>query len=297
MTTGTGVAFHYRGATYRQKTDHLGRAIYRNYPDIWHLHAVYHLILVCEGRHYLDLEKETLLLRKNTLLLLNPMVRHRFRHMGTETFEHAAILWRMVNVSGHSCRVPLPVFAGLAGAAPPLQMVGLTPPDAARFRNQVQDLSVMFRSDPETGGWELPLFHLWYSALGYFRREAPLSGEDFWCGAIDQEISIHIHEPDFSVKRLAVLLGRHPNYLSGVYRRRRGYSISDALVHCRMEHAACLLTDTDSPIGEIAEQCGYRQCGWFARKFRECFEVTPLQYRRLNSRTYNTINHRTDADQ
>ena len=60
MTTGTGVAFHYRGATYRQKTDHLGRAIYRNYPDIWHLHAVYHLILVCEGRHYLDLEKETL---------------------------------------------------------------------------------------------------------------------------------------------------------------------------------------------------------------------------------------------
>lgn len=67
------------------------------------------------------------------------------------------------------------------------------------------------------------------------------------------------------------------NYFRGVY----GKNISDYLRDLRMSIAQKLLVETNMSISEIALQIGYTKQGRFAEIFRKNFQMTPLDYRRM----------------
>lgn len=67
------------------------------------------------------------------------------------------------------------------------------------------------------------------------------------------------------------------NYFRGVY----GQNISSYLQEVRMNAAAKMLAETQSPISEISEQVGYTNQGKFAAVFKRQFELTPFEYRRI----------------
>jgi AraC-like DNA-binding protein len=53
----------------------------------------------------------------------------------------------------------------------------------------------------------------------------------------------------------------------------------------RMREARRLLADTDLTVAEIARRVGYRDAGYFVRRFRTAHGVPPVAWRRAGRRT------------
>ena len=52
------------------------------------------------------------------------------------------------------------------------------------------------------------------------------------------------------------------------------------LIQYRLKCAAELLTATEKQVSAIAEETGFGSTGYFCRKFRELFMLSPTEYRR-----------------
>ena len=53
---------------------------------------------------------------------------------------------------------------------------------------------------------------------------------------------------------------------------------------CRLKHASVLLTATETPIVDIANECGYFDSSHFIRHFTRKYGTTPIEYRRSHLR-------------
>lgn len=72
--------------------------------------------------------------------------------------------------------------------------------------------------------------------------------------------------------------------ISRMFRRYTGKSIQETLKEIRMSAAEALLYHTDYEVGEISELVGYRDVSFFIKTFRKEKGMTPLQYRKRNTR-------------
>ena len=62
-----------------------------------------------------------------------------------------------------------------------------------------------------------------------------------------------------------------------------GYSASVYILQLRLQKACKLLSETNTPIGEVSLACGFDDMSYFSRVFRQNFEVTPSVYRQQHS--------------
>jgi AraC family transcriptional regulator, transcriptional activator of pobA len=62
--------------------------------------------------------------------------------------------------------------------------------------------------------------------------------------------------------------------------RRTGRTVQQWITERRMREARRLLADTDLTVTEIAPRVGYREAGYFVRRFRTAHGVTPGAWRR-----------------
>lgn len=97
---------------------------------------------------------------------------------------------------------------------------------------------------------------------------------------IAQYIETH-HNEKLSLKRMGHEFHMSPKYFSIYFQKHFNRNFSDHLTTIRIEHARKLLTETDSDMELIAHQVGFSGNSYFIRVFRECFGMTPGQYRRL----------------
>lgn len=84
---------------------------------------------------------------------------------------------------------------------------------------------------------------------------------------------------DASVAAAAALVGLSPNYLSGLFSRRMGRTISEHLVHLRIEEAARLLGQGGLSVAEAAHAVGYADLRFFAKKFKLVTGLHPSDYK------------------
>jgi AraC-like DNA-binding protein len=70
-----------------------------------------------------------------------------------------------------------------------------------------------------------------------------------------------------------------PNYLAHLIKKETGRTFVDLVTERRMEKARELLAHTDRRIGEIARATGFEDEAYFARRFRQCYAVSPRQFR------------------
>ena len=75
-----------------------------------------------------------------------------------------------------------------------------------------------------------------------------------------------------------------PNYLSRVFRREAGVTLTAQIHHARLEHARLLLAAGDRSISEIAYLVGYQNYRDFYRNFVKYERASPRQARRSMSR-------------
>ena len=68
-------------------------------------------------------------------------------------------------------------------------------------------------------------------------------------------------------------------YLSTLFRRECGCTLTEYVNRRRIDRALALLRDSDQRIQEIAEACGFSDVNYFICLFKRQTGVTPGQYR------------------
>jgi two-component system response regulator YesN len=84
---------------------------------------------------------------------------------------------------------------------------------------------------------------------------------------------------DVSLNKIGEHVYLHPVYLSRLYKKETGESLSSYILRTRMEKAIQLLTKTNKKIGDIAKELGYQKTQYFIRLFKEFYHTTPQKYR------------------
>jgi AraC-like DNA-binding protein len=86
-----------------------------------------------------------------------------------------------------------------------------------------------------------------------------------------------------NISKLASESGMSPSKFKSVFQQVTGSSVGNYVRAARMRVAAKLL-DENFRVSEVASRIGYVHFGHFARTFQDTYNMTPSQYRSLNSR-------------
>lgn len=84
---------------------------------------------------------------------------------------------------------------------------------------------------------------------------------------------------DISLEALASLVYLSPTYLSRLFKRETGETLSTYIQDVRMERAKNLLCTTSMKIYEVAEQVGFSDPVYFSRMFKKATGVKPKDFR------------------
>ncbi|WP_218027377.1 AraC family transcriptional regulator [Nocardia vaccinii] len=96
--------------------------------------------------------------------------------------------------------------------------------------------------------------------------------------AVFDAIETRYQEP-ISLNVIAVAVAQSPGHLAAIIKQRTGRTVGQWITERRMREARRLLADTDRPISEIAARIGYRDPGYFTRKFHAENQMAPQAWR------------------
>lgn len=91
--------------------------------------------------------------------------------------------------------------------------------------------------------------------------------------------STRLSDHEMSVARIAALLQCNPDYLSHLFHKETGVSLTRYINDQRLNYARHLLETSSLSIKEIALAAGYGDAGYFARVFLQSEGATPTRYR------------------
>lgn len=85
---------------------------------------------------------------------------------------------------------------------------------------------------------------------------------------------------DQSLKTHAAILNVSSSYLSSLFRKETGMTLTEYANQKRIEHGIFLLNSTKLQIQTIAELCGLSDINYFSKLFKKQIGVTPTEYRK-----------------
>jgi len=83
-----------------------------------------------------------------------------------------------------------------------------------------------------------------------------------------------------SIDEMARMFGLSANYFCAEFKKVFGYPPQAYRMRLRLSRAKFLLENTDDPIADIADRCGWNDETTFSTKFRGSVGIPPSQYRR-----------------
>ena len=98
-------------------------------------------------------------------------------------------------------------------------------------------------------------------------------------------IKEYIHEnysKELAVEALASIVYLTPDYLSRLFKKATGKSLSQYIRQYRMERAKELLLHTNKKVIQIGVDVGYSNYSYFCQSFREYYGTSPEKYRQEN---------------
>ncbi len=84
---------------------------------------------------------------------------------------------------------------------------------------------------------------------------------------------------DLSLGAIASKLNVNPSYLSDLFHREYGMTLTEYVGKERIGHAIHLLKNTKKTVQEIAAECGILDASYFTKLFKKHIGITPNQYR------------------
>lgn len=89
---------------------------------------------------------------------------------------------------------------------------------------------------------------------------------------------------DLSLKANAEVLNVNASYLSTLFKRETGTTLTDYVNRKRVEHAIFLLNTTSLSISAVGQRCGIQDDNYFTKIFKKYTNKTPKQYRQESNR-------------
>ena len=90
---------------------------------------------------------------------------------------------------------------------------------------------------------------------------------------------------DLTLKSLAQKLSLNSSYLSALFKKETGTTLTEYVNARRIEHSIHLLDTTSLPIQEVATLSGIYSLNYFTKVFKKHIEMTPSAYRKRNKDT------------
>ena len=85
---------------------------------------------------------------------------------------------------------------------------------------------------------------------------------------------------DLTLRSIAGQLNVNSSYLSKLFHKECGCTLTEYVNHQRIEHAAILLRNENKAVQDIAMGCGFQDATYFIRLFKKSFGLTPALYRK-----------------
>lgn len=82
-----------------------------------------------------------------------------------------------------------------------------------------------------------------------------------------------------ALKQIADEMDFTPEYFSSVFKTAMGLNFNEYLNNMRIAKAIHYLNETDLPIGQISEKCGFNDSNYFAIVFKKIVGISPRKYR------------------
>lgn len=98
-------------------------------------------------------------------------------------------------------------------------------------------------------------------------------------GRVRQYVEQHITE-EFTREDIAAHIHLNPTYLSRMFKKETGVSLSDYVIQQRMQKAKKLLEETNLKVVHVAEAVGYYHLPHFTTMFKKVVGITPQHYRK-----------------
>lgn len=84
---------------------------------------------------------------------------------------------------------------------------------------------------------------------------------------------------DLSLRTFSENLSVNASYLSTLFKKEMGISLTEYVNQKRILHAQRLIVSTNLPVKSIAQQCGIPDVCYFSRMFKKISGITPKEYR------------------
>lgn len=84
---------------------------------------------------------------------------------------------------------------------------------------------------------------------------------------------------NLTLNAMAEMLKINPSYLSSLFKKETGTTLTDYVNRKRVEHAILLLNTTSLQIQTIAQYCGIPDVNYFTKIFKKYINKTPKEYR------------------
>lgn len=87
------------------------------------------------------------------------------------------------------------------------------------------------------------------------------------------------YNSDLSLSGLATMCSVSSSYLSSLFKKEVGLTITDYIHYTRIHQSLVLLNASSLSVGEIASRCGFSDANYFTRTFKKLQGKTPKAYR------------------
>ncbi|MHA6485465.1 response regulator transcription factor [Paenibacillus sp. strain BS8-2] len=85
---------------------------------------------------------------------------------------------------------------------------------------------------------------------------------------------------DISLKRMAELISMDASYVSDLFKRKTGMTLTHYIQQRRIQAAKMLLSETERTVSDIGQQVGFENDNYFIKIFKRWCNVTPNEYRK-----------------
>lgn len=89
------------------------------------------------------------------------------------------------------------------------------------------------------------------------------------------------HCKDIRLSQLAKAVHLSPQYLSGLFRKETGQTISECIAAQKLSLAQSMLEHSTKNIAEISDYLGFSDAHYFSKFFKAQLHITPSEYRRI----------------
>lgn len=237
-----------------------------------HFHMNYEIYYLISGRRRYVIDNSIYDIEAGDIILIPPMVMHKTQHAPGIDEHHERFLFNVLEIP----EILKPAFEK-----------SFYHPQG-EFKKKIKEL--INESVNETGTDEKALFlhktnlHKILLLLLKMPKEdfspRPLSERDKIMQAAASYIKENCYKP-ITLREISSDFGFTPEYFSSIFKKAIGLNFIDYLNNMRVAMSLDFLSDTDVPINEISEKCGFNDSNYFTIVFKKVTGVSPTKYRKI----------------